>query len=57
MKTRKNLIEVAKRAIAVIGDDSSVPMEQTVEELEELQGDIEARLEVMYAEIKSDEEG
>lgn len=55
MAIRQNLIDAAKRAIAAIGDDSSVPRDQAVEELEEIQAEVEARLEAMYEEIKADE--
>ena len=55
MAVRKELIEAAKRAIGAIGNDSTVPVEQTVEELEEILTDVDERLEALYEQIETSE--
>lgn len=51
--TNKELLKVAEDAIETLFADISVSISKTMENLEELQSDIEAKLEALDCDLKS----
>ena len=50
MKTKK--LEAAKKAIEDVGCDTSLPLETTLEQLEELRDDLEARINGLKGDLR-----